>query len=85
MKHKAEPTIACVRDPAGERTLLVAARNGDEQAFETLFKRHQRKTFAVVLRTHVWWRTQKTSFSKASTRLSRICPSSKENPPSPPG
>jgi RNA polymerase sigma-70 factor (ECF subfamily) len=50
MKHKAEPTIACVSDPAGERTLLVAARNGDEQAFEALFKRYQRKTFAVVLR-----------------------------------
>jgi RNA polymerase sigma-70 factor (ECF subfamily) len=50
MKHKAEPTIACVSDPAGERTLVVAARNGDEQAFETLFKRYQRKTLAVVLR-----------------------------------
>ena len=50
MKHKAEPSIACVSDPAGERTLVVAARNGDEQAFETLFKRYQRKTFAVVLR-----------------------------------
>jgi RNA polymerase sigma-70 factor, ECF subfamily len=50
VKHKAEPTIACARDPAGERTLLVAAKNGDEQAFETLFKRYQRKTLAVVLR-----------------------------------
>jgi RNA polymerase sigma-70 factor, ECF subfamily len=50
MKHKAEPTIACVSDPAGERTLVVAAKNGDEQAFETLFKRYQRKTLAVVLR-----------------------------------
>jgi len=50
MKHKTEPTIACVSDPAGERALLVAARNGDEQAFETLFKRSQQKTFAVVLR-----------------------------------
>ena len=50
MNHKAEPTIACVSDPAGERTLVVAARNGDEQAFETLFKRYQRKTLAVVLR-----------------------------------
>ena len=49
MKHKAEPTIACVSDPAGERTLVVAAKNGDEQAFETLFKRYQRRTFAVVL------------------------------------
>ena len=50
MNHKAEPTIACVSDPAGERTLVAAAKNGDEQAFETLFKRYQRKTFAVVLR-----------------------------------
>jgi RNA polymerase sigma-70 factor (ECF subfamily) len=50
MKHKAEPTIACVSDPAGERTLVVAAKNGDEQAFETLFKRYQRKTLAAVLR-----------------------------------
>jgi RNA polymerase sigma-70 factor, ECF subfamily len=39
-----------VSDPAGERTLVVAAKNGDEQAFETLFKRYQRKTLAVVLR-----------------------------------
>src|SRR5580692_8401513 len=50
MKHKAGPAIAWVSDPAGERTLVVAAKNGDEQAFETLFKRYQRKTFAVVLR-----------------------------------
>jgi RNA polymerase sigma-70 factor (ECF subfamily) len=50
MKHKAEPTIACMSDPAGERTLVAAAKNGDEQAFETLFKRYQRKTLAVVLR-----------------------------------
>jgi|SRR5277367_2730449 len=50
MNYKAEPTIACVSDPGGERTLVVAAKNGDEQAFETLFKRYQRKTFAVVLR-----------------------------------
>jgi RNA polymerase sigma-70 factor, ECF subfamily len=50
MKHKAEPTVACVSDPADERTLVVAARNGDEQAFETLFKRYQPRTLAVVLR-----------------------------------
>ena len=50
MNHKAESTIACVSDPAGERTLVVAAKNGDEQAFETLFKRYERKTLAVVLR-----------------------------------
>jgi RNA polymerase sigma-70 factor, ECF subfamily len=50
VKDKAEPTIACMSDPAGERTLVVAAKNGDEQAFETLFRRYQRKTLAVVLR-----------------------------------
>jgi RNA polymerase sigma-70 factor (ECF subfamily) len=50
MKHKTEPTIACVNDPAGERTLVVAAKNGNEQAFETLFKRYRRKTLSVVLR-----------------------------------
>src|ERR1700756_160628 len=50
MKHKAEPTIASVSDPASERTLVIAAKNGDEHAFETLFKRYRRKTFAVVLR-----------------------------------
>jgi RNA polymerase sigma-70 factor, ECF subfamily len=50
MKHKAEPTTACGCDPAGERTLVVAAKNGDEQAFATLFRRYQRRTLAVVLR-----------------------------------
>jgi RNA polymerase sigma-70 factor, ECF subfamily len=50
MKNKAEPTIACLSDPASERTLVVAAKNGDEQAFENLFKRYQRKTLGVVLR-----------------------------------
>jgi RNA polymerase sigma-70 factor (ECF subfamily) len=50
MKHRAELTIAYVSNPVSERTLVVAAKNGDEQAFETLFKRYQRKTMAVVLR-----------------------------------
>jgi RNA polymerase sigma-70 factor (ECF subfamily) len=48
MKHKA--TIACVSDSAGERTLVVAAKNGDEQAFEMLFKRHQQRILAIVRR-----------------------------------
>jgi RNA polymerase sigma-70 factor, ECF subfamily len=50
MKHKAEPTIACASDTANERTLVVAAKNGDDQAFESLFIRYRRKTLAVVLR-----------------------------------
>jgi RNA polymerase sigma-70 factor, ECF subfamily len=50
MDHKAESTTACVSDRAGERTLVVAAKNGDEQAFENLFNRHRQKIFRVVLR-----------------------------------
>ena len=50
MNCEAERTIACLRDPAAEQTLVVAAKNGDEQAFETLFKRHQQKVLRVVLR-----------------------------------
>jgi RNA polymerase sigma-70 factor (ECF subfamily) len=76
MKHKAEPRSAYVSDPAGERTLVVAAKNGDEQAFETLFKRYQRKTFAVVRRyTRVVEDTEdivQQSFYKAFVHLSQF-------------
>ena len=50
MNHKAEPTIACLTDPAAEQMLVVAAKNGDEQAFETLFKRHRQKILRIGLR-----------------------------------
>src|ERR1700751_4096127 len=50
MRQKAEPTIACLTDPAAEQMLVVAAKNGDEQAFETLFKRHRQKILRVLLR-----------------------------------
>jgi RNA polymerase sigma-70 factor (ECF subfamily) len=50
MNHNAQPTVACLTDPAAEQMLVVAARNGDEQAFETLFKRHRQKILRVVLR-----------------------------------
>ena len=50
MNHKTESSIACLGDPAGEQALVVAAKNGDEQAFETFFKRHQQKVLRVVLR-----------------------------------
>src|SRR6201993_87157 len=50
MNHNAEPTMACLTDPAAEQRLVVAAKNGDEQAFETLFKRHRQKILRVVLR-----------------------------------
>jgi RNA polymerase sigma-70 factor (ECF subfamily) len=50
VNHKAEPTIACLTDAAAEQMLVVAAKNGDDQAFETLFKRHRQKILRVVLR-----------------------------------
>ena len=50
MNHKPEPTIACLSDPAAEQMLVFAAKNGDEQAFETLFKGHQKKLLRIVLR-----------------------------------
>jgi len=50
MNHSAEPTVACMTDPAAEQMLVVAAKKGDEQAFETLFKRHRQKILHVVLR-----------------------------------
>ena len=50
MNHNAQPAIACPTDPAAEHMLVVAAKNGDEQAFETLFKRHRQKILRVVLR-----------------------------------
>jgi RNA polymerase sigma-70 factor (ECF subfamily) len=50
MNHNAEPTIACLTDRAPEQMLVVAAKNGDEQAFETLFNRHRQRILRVVLR-----------------------------------
>jgi RNA polymerase sigma-70 factor (ECF subfamily) len=50
MNHNAEPTVACLTDPTAEQMLVVAAKNGDEQALETLFKRHRQKILRVVLR-----------------------------------
>jgi RNA polymerase sigma-70 factor (ECF subfamily) len=50
MNDKAEPTITWLTDPAAEQVLVAAAKNGDEQAFETLFKRHRQKILRVVLR-----------------------------------
>jgi len=37
-------------DPTAEQILVIAAKSGDEQAFEALFKRYQQKILAVVRR-----------------------------------
>jgi RNA polymerase sigma-70 factor (ECF subfamily) len=50
MNYNAEPTIACLTDAAPEQMLVVAAKNGDEEAMETLFRRHRQKILQIVLR-----------------------------------
>jgi RNA polymerase sigma-70 factor (ECF subfamily) len=76
MNQNAESTVACLTDPAAEQMLVVAAKNGDEQAFETLFKRHRQKILRVVLRyAHVWEDAEdivQQSFQKAFVYLDRF-------------
>jgi len=50
VNHNAEPTIACLTDAAPEQMLVVAAKNGDQEAMETLFRRHRQKILRIVLR-----------------------------------
>src|SRR4029077_10509511 len=50
MNHNAEPTIACLTDAAAEQMLVGAAKNGDQEAMETLFRRHRQKILRIVLR-----------------------------------
>ena len=45
-----ETTIAFFRDSATEETLVAAAKNGNEQAFEILVKRHEQRILAVAQR-----------------------------------
>src|ERR1700740_163874 len=76
MNYNGEPTIPCLTDPAAEQMLVVAAKNGDEQAFETLFKRHRQKILRVVLRyAHVREDAEdivQQSFQKAFVHLCKF-------------
>ena len=76
MNHRAEPTMACLTDAAPEQILVVAAKNGDERAFETLFKRHQQRGLRAILRyTRVREDAEdivQQSFHKAFMHLSRF-------------
>jgi RNA polymerase sigma factor, sigma-70 family len=45
-----EATIASFRDTATEETLVAAAKNGNELAFEILVKRHEQRILAVAQR-----------------------------------
>jgi hypothetical protein len=55
-------TIASSRDFAAEKQLVVAAKGGDESAFETLVKRHQRRIFVVAFR---YTRARRTGTGRA--------------------
>jgi RNA polymerase sigma-70 factor, ECF subfamily len=49
----AQPTFAgtvSFNDPATDETLVATAKKGDEEAFETLVKRHRPRIFALALR-----------------------------------
>jgi RNA polymerase sigma factor (sigma-70 family) len=50
MNHAAKPTSTCPSDPAAEQMLVAAAKNGEKQAFEDLFKRHQRGIYTLAFR-----------------------------------
>jgi RNA polymerase sigma-70 factor (ECF subfamily) len=43
-------TVGSSRDCVAEKQLIVAAKSGDESAFETLVKRHQQKIFVLAFR-----------------------------------
>ena len=47
---KPEAALSSFRALAGDEALVLAAKNGNEQAFENLVERHRRKIFAVALR-----------------------------------
>jgi RNA polymerase sigma-70 factor (ECF subfamily) len=76
MNPTAVATIACLNDREAEQMLVAAARQGDEQAFETLFKRYRQKVLRVALRyTRVREDAEdvvQQSFHKAFTHLCRF-------------
>jgi RNA polymerase sigma-70 factor, ECF subfamily len=45
-----KPGVTALCDSTAEEQLVAAAKGGDEVAFETLFKRHQRKILALAFR-----------------------------------
>jgi RNA polymerase sigma-70 factor (ECF subfamily) len=48
--NKLEVATTSLCDPGADDSLVVAAKTGDELAFETLVKRHQKRIFALALR-----------------------------------
>jgi RNA polymerase sigma-70 factor (ECF subfamily) len=48
--NRSKRGVASLRDSAADEELVAATRSGDELAFESLFKRHQRRIFALAFR-----------------------------------
>lgn len=42
--------VASSQDSVGDEELVAAAKNGDDLAFETIFRRHRQRIFALALR-----------------------------------
>jgi hypothetical protein len=49
MSDKLQSQIGCLSDAPADEALVLAAKNGDEYAFEELVKRHQKKILAVSM------------------------------------
>src|SRR5258708_3214937 len=49
-RHRSKRVVASFRDSAPHEELVAATKSGDELAFETLAKRHQRRIFALAFR-----------------------------------
>jgi RNA polymerase sigma-70 factor (ECF subfamily) len=68
--------MVCLAVAAPEQILVVAAKNGDEEAMETLFKRHREKILRIVLRyAHVREDAEdivQQSFQKAFVHLHKF-------------
>jgi RNA polymerase sigma-70 factor (ECF subfamily) len=48
--NRSKRGLASLRDSAADEELVAATRSGDELAFESLFKRHRRRIFALAFR-----------------------------------
>jgi RNA polymerase sigma-70 factor, ECF subfamily len=76
MSSRPEATTAFSSGRATEAALVAAAKNGDEHAFETLVKRHQRRILAIAVRyTRVRYDAEdvvQQSFQKAFVYLHKF-------------
>jgi hypothetical protein len=85
MNHRAEPTDGCLCDPAAEQVVVIAAKSGDESAFETLVKPPVEGFSCSRSDTQEFGKMPKTLSSKPSRKRPSTHNGSKGNPLSPHG